>query len=392
MGADGGSIVGRQELVTTKKAAVQLHNPKEVARDQANSCTLSHEPLKAPVVACALGQLYNKTALLEYLLGKQRFPHFSHISGLKDVSPVTLTWSAPASADEQKEASAAVSSKDVSADTAALYSCPLTGLASNGVNRFIALQPCGCVVSERAWKSVSTAKGQAEAACIVCSKLVAADSAGATSTPAAAAASSPSDSAAAPASALAPSAASPFHHPAYLTLFPGPEETLYLRALSAEKLRAKDAEKARAKAAKRAAAAGSAASAAAGDEATAAAASSSSAAAPATSSAVGSHKRKADAQSIAGSPSVLAAASSSAHASKKPHVGSSAGAHAALVNERTGNTISAHVLAITSAAAASVAERKKDANFSGMFLTEAQRAATKYSSISTKPDSLMSRL
>jgi hypothetical protein len=36
--------------------------------------------------------LFNKAALLGYLLAKLKYPHFSHIQQLKDVSSVTLHW------------------------------------------------------------------------------------------------------------------------------------------------------------------------------------------------------------------------------------------------------------------------------------------------------------
>jgi len=68
MGADGGSIAGRQELVQTVKRVATVHSLRAQARAQANSCALSQEPLRAPVVACAMGNLFNKDALLEYLL------------------------------------------------------------------------------------------------------------------------------------------------------------------------------------------------------------------------------------------------------------------------------------------------------------------------------------
>jgi hypothetical protein len=361
----------RKEIVTVKKRAAVEHDPREQAREKQNACAVSHQPLQAPVVVCAMGLLYNKEALLQALLSKQlhAFPHFSHISGLKDVSAVSLTW-----ASKHAAASAAETKEQTDAH-AALYTCPITSLPSNGANKFIAMQPCGCVISDRAWKSVRA--GNAEAACLVCAKPVAPDTA-----PPAVQLELPSVSAAAAASSVAaestaPAAHAAFHHPAYITLFPSGDEVLYLRAVLSLKRHAKDAAKALAKASK-------------ADKKSLA----SSLAAPMEESKEGDstvpagHKRKAQYQSVA-SPS-----SSLSHADKKQIAppAPAAGAHAALVASRTGNTISDSVKRITAAASASVAERKKDSNFSRMFLTQEQLRNFKPSPISTKPESCMSML
>ncbi|CAG8527419.1 9568_t:CDS:10 [Racocetra fulgida] len=61
MGNDGGSIPKRIELVKEKQ--------KEARPDQ----NALKRPLQVPVVACALGKLYNKDAVLEYLLNKSAY-------------------------------------------------------------------------------------------------------------------------------------------------------------------------------------------------------------------------------------------------------------------------------------------------------------------------------
>lgn len=345
-----------------KKRETQHHSPKEIAKERSNTCTVSHAPLKAPVVVCAMGNLYNKEALIEYLMSKQKFPHFSHISGLKDVSSVTLHWSDAADATplatEQK--SHTIASTDPTNEFPALYTCPISAVPSNGVNRFIAMQPCGCVISERAWKSVGGSKEDA-LTCIACNKTLTTDTAPIDA--------QPIDTAAPASSSSSPASPSPFHHPTFVTICPGPEESLYLRGILAERIRAKEAEKARAKAAKKAAAAMAAASSAAATGAVAA----SSADATADAHSSESHKRKADDQSIPSAP----------HASKKA---------SSAASSRTGNVLSDSVRAIASAAAASVAAKKKDGTFSSMFLTKDQIANHKYDAMSTKPASCMAML
>ncbi|KAF7359466.1 Rtf2 domain-containing protein [Mycena sanguinolenta] len=76
MGNDGGSIPDRRDLVRNK--------PKAAAVDKANQ-TLS----------CALGKLYNKDAVIEFLLDRDAYGDgeniCGHIRSLKDVKTLTLT-------------------------------------------------------------------------------------------------------------------------------------------------------------------------------------------------------------------------------------------------------------------------------------------------------------
>lgn len=45
------------------------------------SCALSKRPLQEPIVACGLGKLYNKDALLEYLLDRSAYGDGEEICG-----------------------------------------------------------------------------------------------------------------------------------------------------------------------------------------------------------------------------------------------------------------------------------------------------------------------
>nr|VZI38025.1 unnamed protein product [Spirometra erinaceieuropaei] len=67
MGGDGGSIPRRVELVRNKK------EQEKAERSALNAarwkhCALSEQPLRQPIVACKLGRLYNKEAIIEKLL------------------------------------------------------------------------------------------------------------------------------------------------------------------------------------------------------------------------------------------------------------------------------------------------------------------------------------
>ena len=72
MGNDGGSIPTRRELVKSSAAALSTTQVKEIQTEQQehywSTCALSHERLRYPVVSDALGTLYNKDAVLDYLL------------------------------------------------------------------------------------------------------------------------------------------------------------------------------------------------------------------------------------------------------------------------------------------------------------------------------------
>ncbi|KAJ7929379.1 DUF602-domain-containing protein [Mycena leptocephala] len=137
-GNDGGSVCDRRDLVRSK--------PKAEALDKANQtharwgfCALSKRRLQEPVVSCALGKLYNKDAIIEFLLDRDAYGDgeniCGHIRSLKDVKTLTLTRnSAPVQpATEPTERPQFV--------------CPLTLKEMNGATPFVYLRACGCVFS-----------------------------------------------------------------------------------------------------------------------------------------------------------------------------------------------------------------------------------------------------
>lgn len=72
MGNDGGTIARRSDLVQTKqtsKTSLDI-DPRLQARNTWAQCALSRLPLKRPVVADALGNLYRKEKVVEFLLKK----------------------------------------------------------------------------------------------------------------------------------------------------------------------------------------------------------------------------------------------------------------------------------------------------------------------------------
>ena len=78
MGNDGGSIPKRSEVVKQKRNEVEVDKQ---AKNFAKSslCAMSKEPLRAPVVVCKRGLLYNKEHLIKRLLEKTMPREFRHI-------------------------------------------------------------------------------------------------------------------------------------------------------------------------------------------------------------------------------------------------------------------------------------------------------------------------
>lgn len=153
MGCDGGSIPRRVELVRTRS--------RPVGRDERQrkmlswrECALSKEPLRAPVVACRLGRLYNKEAVLRLLLDRHAFgggaAAADHIRSLKDVISLRMTEN-PAF-----RAARDAASQQTNEDGACPFVCPATGREMNGNFRFLYLRGCGCVLSAQACREVDT--------------------------------------------------------------------------------------------------------------------------------------------------------------------------------------------------------------------------------------------
>ncbi|KAI4890379.1 hypothetical protein NFI96_029125, partial [Prochilodus magdalenae] len=154
MGCDGGTIPKRHELVKGPKKIEKVDKNAELAAKW-KYCALSQEKLRRPIVACELGRLYNKDAVIEYLLDKSaERPNVeiaAHIRGIKDVKELNLTDN-PAWEGERRNAKG-----DCYEDMhCAMFICPVVGLEMNGKHKFCYLQTCGCVFSERALREVKT--------------------------------------------------------------------------------------------------------------------------------------------------------------------------------------------------------------------------------------------
>lgn len=82
MGADGGTIPKRCELIKKKKKSEKLDkNMKNAAKWR--TCQMSQQKLKKPIVADRLGRMYSKEAVIEAILNKTIPQSCVHIKGMK---------------------------------------------------------------------------------------------------------------------------------------------------------------------------------------------------------------------------------------------------------------------------------------------------------------------
>lgn len=146
MGNDGGSIPDRRDLVRSK--------PKAEQADKLNQmlaawffCALSKRPLQEPIVSCAKGKLYNKDAIIEYLLDKSAYGDgdeiCGHVKSLKDLRQLNLT------------PNPATSTSKADDKYRPMFICPLTLKEMTGLIPFCYLATCGCVFSLAGLKAVS---------------------------------------------------------------------------------------------------------------------------------------------------------------------------------------------------------------------------------------------
>lgn len=138
MGGDGGVIANKRKFVRGCRDGEEAKSAEQTAKQQTISkskfCAMSSEPLVQPIVACELGNLFNKEAILTALLNKSLPTTFSHIRGLKDLKQLILTC-----VPEYHDGG------DLSQ-----FKCPVTQVEFNGIQPFVVLWNSGWVLSESA--------------------------------------------------------------------------------------------------------------------------------------------------------------------------------------------------------------------------------------------------
>ena len=194
MGLDGGTIISRSDILRGQSwevansdggastssrggqlSANKVHtgrrraDPAAQRRARWSHCALSGEPLREPIVCCGLGRLYNREALIEHALAaagtfvSERSTYAyanrlnasvagggaSHVRSLRDFFPVYLKRVAGDAVDT--EASNATPE----------FECPVWGTRCGDPRggEFVAIRPCGHVVSDRARRDAEALTG-----------------------------------------------------------------------------------------------------------------------------------------------------------------------------------------------------------------------------------------
>ena len=134
MGNDGGSIPDRTSQIRVKKRKRRI-NRVEIQKTKSNLCSMTKEQLRKPIVGDRLGQLYNKTSVIEYLLNKNKPTGFEHIKSLKNVKDL----------------------KCLINDNGYIQ-CQISQEEFSGLNKFFFLWTCGCVFSKTAMDELGIKK------------------------------------------------------------------------------------------------------------------------------------------------------------------------------------------------------------------------------------------
>ncbi|CAJ0575996.1 unnamed protein product, partial [Mesorhabditis spiculigera] len=150
MGADGGTIPKRCELVPKKKKTEKIEKAVKNAVRWKN-CQVSQQPLKKPIIACRFGRLYNKDAVIEAILNKTiaKVENTAHIKGTKDFKELRLT-------DNKDFNTEGVKGDGYQDLNVTPYICPITTAPMNGNQNFVVNWKCGCVFSEKALNEIKT--------------------------------------------------------------------------------------------------------------------------------------------------------------------------------------------------------------------------------------------
>ncbi|KAL4900502.1 hypothetical protein BDW74DRAFT_92991 [Aspergillus multicolor] len=165
MGNDGGSIPTRRELVREAARAPTTAQLKETQRELQThfwtTCPLSHKPLQRPIVSDCAGNLYNKDAILKFLLPGEEIEGISskadceeilagRVKGLRDV--VELEFEV----DTEREGNAAANGNGETKSEG--WICPVTAKQLGPSVKAVYIVPCGHVFSEEAVRQLKQDK------------------------------------------------------------------------------------------------------------------------------------------------------------------------------------------------------------------------------------------
>ncbi|GES63040.1 DUF602-domain-containing protein [Aspergillus terreus] len=163
MGNDGGSIPTRRELVREAARNPSTAQVKEAQRELQEhywtTCPLSHKPLMRPIVSDSAGNLYNKDAVLKFLLAGDETEGIGskadceeilggRVKGLRDV--VELKFEIDTERGEHPA--------QHKLDRREAWICPVTAKQLGPNVKSVYLVPCGHVFSEEAIRQLKEDK------------------------------------------------------------------------------------------------------------------------------------------------------------------------------------------------------------------------------------------
>lgn len=115
------------------RATAPQIDPLEQLRARWTRCHLSGEPLAPPVVADALGNLYNKDAVLHALLHKTLPKSLaSYITGLKALTELKLAKNPAERRQAARNGGAKAGTAAQAAEDEPEFQCPISGQGFNG--------------------------------------------------------------------------------------------------------------------------------------------------------------------------------------------------------------------------------------------------------------------
>jgi len=158
-GNDGGSIPTRGEMVKIKKYTKKSDSSIS-RRLRWITCAITRQPLVQPIVADALGNIFNKEALIKSLIEKTISPRYNHIRSLKHIYDVNFTFNPKYDPTQPVYVGVEVEEFD------SPFECPITGVPANGQHSFSLIITCGHVLSDKGLQQIDLQN----ACCFVCQK------------------------------------------------------------------------------------------------------------------------------------------------------------------------------------------------------------------------------
>jgi hypothetical protein len=150
MGGDGGVLPTGRKFIRACGFGKSVEDKKEDGRNVTRAqvmrttiCAQSSKRLVDPIIACEMGNLYSKEAMLTAFIDKTLNPLYSHVRGMKDVKTLKLTPNPAYSIAGESEG-----------ESRPEYLCPVTDIEFNGKYPFVVIWSTGFVISEKAIREI----------------------------------------------------------------------------------------------------------------------------------------------------------------------------------------------------------------------------------------------